>query len=157
MNQWDPFPDYEPKRTPDTIEDYIGHWAHASGVDATHVLGKIPEAKLKNLSRALATFEEYQGKAVENPGKMERGNPILGADPEEYIPSEPELVVSEVGQVILSIIDSVSKEELLAYMKHESIPSQEISFTQVTFRHADVMGSGRFFYAGKGPTRTITL
>ena len=60
MDERNPFPDYHPKRTPDTINDYIGPHSYMTGDDAISILGKIPEAKLENLPAALAMFKEFE-------------------------------------------------------------------------------------------------
>ena len=148
--QEDLFPDYVPKRTPDTINDYISHWAYTSGHKPEEVLSRVPEPSLENLKDAIATFHEYRDKARKNPGKFVPGNMILGASPEECVPSVEALVVSEVGGVIKKIVGKTSKGDLAAYKKKHGIKNQKIVFVQVTFDHADIMGSGRFTYAYVG-------
>ncbi len=155
--QEDLFPDYEPKRTPDTIMDYIYHWGYASGHKPEDVLSHVPEATLEHLKDALATFNKYHAKAKENPGKFVPGNMILGANPEEYVPSLEALIVSEVGGVIKAIVSKTSKEALAAYKKKHGLKGQMIKFIQVTFDHADVMGSGRFTYAYVGQEITVEV
>jgi hypothetical protein len=151
------FPDYQPKRTPDTIHDYIGKWAYRSGKKPDDVLGKIPEATLENLATIVNLLATYKKAAAKNPGKVVPGNMILGADPEEYVPSEAELVVSELGQAIVSIVKKSKPGVIAERLKAVKLKSKEISFVPVIFTHADVMGSGRFFYARKGEPITVRL
>jgi len=149
------FPGYQPKKTPDTIHDYIGTWAHRSGKKPGDVLGKIPEATLDNLAAIVDLLAKYQEAAAKDPGKTVPGNMILGADPEEYVPSEAELVVSELGQAIASIVKRSKPSAIAERLKAAKAKSKDISCVPVVFTHVDVMGSGRFFYAHKGEPVTI--
>jgi hypothetical protein len=153
----DMFPDYQPKRTADTIRDYIGTWAGRSGKKPEDVLGKIPEPTLDNLTAIIDLLAKYKKAAVMDPGKTVPGNMILGADRDEYVPSEVELVVSELGQAIVSIVKKTKPGMIGERLKATKVKSKEISFVPVTFTHADVMGSGRFFYARKGEPITVKL
>ncbi|MEX2716704.1 MAG: hypothetical protein Q6353_014760 [Candidatus Sigynarchaeum springense] len=151
------FPGYQPKRTPDTIHDYIGTWTCKSGKNPDDVLGKIPEATLDNLAAMVDLLAKYQEAAAKDPGKTVPGNVILGADPEEYVPSEAELVVSELGQAIASIVKKSKPGTIAERLKAAKTKSKAITFVPVLFTHVDVMGSGRFFYARKGTRVTIAI
>jgi hypothetical protein len=153
----DMFPDYQPKRTPDTIHDYIGKWASRSGKKPADVLGKIPEATLDNLPAIVDLFVKYKKATAKDPGTMAPGNMILGADKEEYIPSESELVASELGMAIKTIINKFKPAEIAVRINASKAKMKEISFVPVTFTHVDVMGSGRFVYAHKGGAVTVRL
>jgi hypothetical protein len=153
------FPDYQPKRSLDTIHDYIGTWAHRSGISPAEVLGKIPQVTRESVNQAIELLVKFQAIAAKDPGKVEPGNMILGADREEYVPSEAELIVSELGKAIMPIVSgnqlpvSPSKGK---QSKKDQKGSKNITFMPITFRHVDVMGSGRFFYARKGAPVTFT-
>ncbi len=88
-------------------------------------------------------------------GKYEEGNIAIGADQFQYYPSEEELVVSELGKMILQLIESYSKQQLKTLKLRYKIEPQQIRFFEITFRHINVMGSGRFFYAEKAIMETI--
>ena len=88
-------------------------------------------------------------------GKYERGNIVIGANLDQYYPSEEELVVSELGKMILQLIESYSKQQLKTLKLRYNLKSQQIRFYEMSFRHVDVMGSGRFFYADKAAKETI--
>jgi hypothetical protein len=133
------FPDYKPKTSPDTVLDYRPQ----IGAE----LEKLPAAKLENLSRLLDLLEEYKQKSKQNPGRTEEGNVILGADPQEYVPSDDELVQSEIGKRIKQVVDAAAPGALKR-------KERQLEYGSITFRHVDVMGSGRFFYASS-PTKTI--
>ncbi len=151
------FPGYQPKRTPDTIHDYIGTWAHRSGKKPDDVLGKLPEAKLENLAAIVDLLVKYQQAAAKDPGKVVPGNMILGADPEEYVPSEAELVASELGKAIASIARGSKPGAIAGQLKPAKAKGRQVTFVPIDFTHADVMGSGRFFYARKGGPITVKL
>ena len=87
------------------------------------------------------------------PGHKVQGNVALGADPVEYSPSDEELLRSEVGKRIEQAVHASSYEMLAEILKSAGITAKEITFNEFTFRHVDVMGSGRFFYAS-GPKKS---
>ncbi|MFX1459470.1 MAG: hypothetical protein ACFFBT_08375 [Promethearchaeota archaeon] len=151
MKEKDLFPDYEPKTTPDTIEDYLRNPEN----EIFKILRKIGEPKLENLNQILNLFKKYQNKAKKNPGKFQDGRVGLGANLKQYTPSEEELIVSELGKMIKKIIEINSEKEINEYKKKEKKKSQIIEFTEIYFRHVDVMGSGRYFYAEKKDKKTI--
>ena len=145
MKEKDLFPDYEPKITPDTIEDYLRN----PESEVFKILGEIGGATLENLKQILTLFKKYQRKAKNNPGRFQDGRIGLGANLKQYTPSEEELIVSELGKMIKNIIEVYSEKEINEYKKGEKIKSQIIEFNEIYFRHVDVMGSGRYFYAEK--------
>ncbi len=55
--------------------------------------------------------------------------------------------------MIEKTVSSHSREEFEKVKKQEGIKSQKIEFNEIYFRHVDVMGSGRFFYAEKRPEK----
>ena len=149
MDEKNLFPDYEPKITPDTIEDYLGKPSKVY-----EILEEIGEPKIGNLNIILAKFNEYQKKAKKNVGKYEEGNIAIGADQFQYYPSEEELLVSELGKLIVQLSESYSKQQLKTLKLRYGIKTQQINFFEISFRHVDVMGSGRFFYANKATKET---
>ena len=144
------FPDYEPKITPDTIEDY-----QKKPSKVFEILGEIGVPHMSNLNSILSIFNKYQKKAKKNVGKYERGNVAIGAELDQYYPSEEELIVSELGKIIEQLIESYSKQQLKTLKLRHNISSQQIRFYEISFRHVDVMGSGRFFYAEKAALETL--
>jgi len=133
------FPDYKPKVSPDTVLDYRPQIAAE--------LDKLPAATPDNLPGLLELLEEYKQKSRENPGKTEEGNQILGADAQEYVPSDAELIQSEIGARINRVVAAAAPGSLKR-------KERQVEYGAITFRHVDVMGSGRFFYASS-PTKTI--
>ncbi|NHJ21138.1 MAG: hypothetical protein EAX91_09360 [Candidatus Lokiarchaeota archaeon] len=144
------FPDYEPKTTPDTIEDYLGKPNRVY-----EILGEIGEPHISKLNNILKLFDKYKKKAKKKVGKYEKGNVAIGADPDQYYPSEEELLVSELGKMIVQLIESYTKQQLKTLKLRYNIRSQQVNFFEISFRHVDVMGSGRFFYAEKATKETI--
>ncbi len=132
------FPDYQPKRTPDTVLDYL------PGLAAE--INRLPDPSPQNLADLIYVLEAYQAQARKNPGQWEEGNIILGAKPKEYRPSVPELLVAETGARIRSVLNNAPAAEIEQISDKEKIKTRQLKFKYFTFTHADVMGSGRFFY-----------
>jgi len=150
MDEKNLFPDYKPKITPDTIEDYL-----RKPNIVYKVLEEVGEPHISKLDQILALFNKYEKKAKKKVGKIEKGNVAIGADPDQYYPSNEELIVSELGKRIKQLIESYSQQQLKTLKLRYNIPSQHIRFFEITFRHVDLMGSGRFFYADKATKETI--
>jgi len=145
------FPDYEPKRTPDTIFDF--------GIPSDSKLNTIfeklevdkrdnfPIMELKQLKKALQIFREYENEAEKNPGGYRKGNLILGAPKKEYISSVAALIVSELGKLLRNLMKNIPSSQIQEYKEKNKISDQELIYNEIYFTHSDVMGSGRFFYA----------
>jgi len=132
------FPGYTPKLTQDSAKDFMPLIGEK--------IDNIPAALISNLPDLLDLFIKYRKYAEENPGHWENGNMILGAREKEYIPSEDEILLSETGNRIRKIINPESKKEIKRLLKGKHGELRELKYTMFTFTHADVMGSGRFFY-----------
>jgi hypothetical protein len=144
MSEKNLFPDYEPKITQDTIEDYL------RGASKVYdILAEVGEPSSGNLKRIVKYLKKYVKKAIKNPGGTRKGSIAIGADFNQYYPSEEELIASELGKMIEKIVNSHSREEFEKVKVQEGIKSQKIEFNEIYFRHVDIMGSGRFFYAEK--------
>ena len=124
-------PGYVAKDTPDTLLDYRPALAGA--------VAALPRA-LPALLRAHAAYAEA---AVASPGHWRDGAIMLGADPRDYVPSDAELMAAETGA------------RIAAAAHRTGIDGRALTYRRFSFRHVDVMGSGRYFYAS--PPRTITL
>lgn len=117
MNEKDLFPDYQPKRIPDTVYDYL----KIPDSFVFKILDEIGNPSLEKLKKILDYFHEYKTKAENNPGGYQEGNIAIGADPDQYYPSEEEILVSELGKMIDNIIESSSEKEINQIKKRESI------------------------------------
>ena len=148
MSEKNLFPDYEPKITPDTIKDYL-----RGPSNVYDILAEVGESSSGNLKKIVKYFKKYIKKAIKNPGGYQKGNIAIGADFSQFYPSEEELLASELGKMIEKIVNSQSREEFEKVKVLEGIKSQKIEFKEIYFRHVDVMGSGRFFYAEKRPEK----
>lgn len=148
MSEKNLFPDYEPKITSDTIEDYL------RGPSKVYdILAEVGEVSSRNLKRIVKYFKKYVKKAIIKPGGSRKGNIAIGADFNQYYPSEEELLASELGKMVEKIVNSHSREDFEKVKEQEGIKSQKIEFNEIYFRHVDVMGSGRYFYAEKRPEK----
>lgn len=128
------FPDYKPKDTADTVTDYRPGFAG--------LLGSLP-SDMPSLARA---FLDWKGKAAGAPGQMEDGAQQLGADAKEYKPSNEELMAAAAGDRLTAALhglDATAQTEINSIL---STPESR-AYKRFDFRHVDVMGSGRYFYA----------
>ncbi|MFT3723222.1 MAG: hypothetical protein QM773_06505 [Hyphomonadaceae bacterium] len=133
------FPGYTPKDTADTVLDYR---ATVSG----DINALPPVSDGAALARA---FIEWKAKAAALPGAYEQGAVQLGADPQEYRPSDAELVAAEAGDRLaaaLSGADEAARAGIAAVLGDK--PESRV-YRRFDYRHSDVMGSGRYFYASK--------
>jgi len=145
LNEKKLFSDYQSKTTPDTVHDYLRN----PDSFVFEILEEIGQPSLEKLKITIDYFIKYKNKAEQNPGGYQEGNIAIGADPDQYYPSEEEILASELGKMIKNIIDSKSKKIIDKIKKKDGIISQNLIFNEIYFRHIDVMGSGRFFYAEK--------
>ena len=145
MNEKDLFPDYQPKKTPDTVFDYLKY----PKTNIFKILDEIGHPNLEKLNLILSYFKKHKIEAKNNPGGFQKGNIAIGADLDQYYPSEEEILISELGKMLKNIVESNSKKEIKKIMLKEGVKSQKIEFSEIIFRHVDVMGSGRYFYADK--------
>jgi len=145
LNEKDLFPDYQPKKTPDTVHDYL----KSPKTNIFKILNELGQPSLEKLKKILTYFNKYKIEANRNPGGFQKGRIAIGADPDQYYPSEEEILVSELGKMLKNIVESNPKRALERIKLKERIESQKIQFYEIIFRHVDVMGSGRYFYADK--------
>jgi hypothetical protein len=134
------FPDYQAKTTPDTVLDYRGS-----------VSGDI--AALPPVSDAAglaAAFVSWKAKAAASPGAYEQGAVQLGADPQEYRPSDAELVAAEAGDRLAAALQGADETTKVAVTAALGAAPEARVYRRFDYRHSDVMGSGRYFYAS-GP------
>lgn len=141
------FPGYEPKTSPDTVTDY------RPALDAA--LGKLPTVEPEHLPVLVRLLEKVKTAAREHPGEWFDGHPGLGADPREYRPSDEELIAAEVGRRIESILAALPPGEARKILAAAGMEVESLEYQKFTFRHVDVMGSGRFFYAS--PPVKVTM
>ena len=149
MNEKNMFPDYRPKINPDSFEDYL-----KKPSKVYKILGEIGEPSINNLKTIVTNFLKHKDAAKNNLGGIQKGNVAIGADVDQYYPSEDELLVSELGKLIVQVTESYSRQQMKTLKLKHQIKSQKFTYHEITFRHVDVMGSGRFFYAEKAKAET---
>jgi len=132
------FPDYQPKDTPDNLVDFMPSTGEK--------VEQLPEASIENLPELIEIFDQYRKSVKKNPGKWIEGNVALGANPQEYQPTEEELLLAEVGDRIGHIVNTVNKSVIEQSLAEKNIRKRQIRYKRYSFIHMDVMGSGRFFY-----------
>ncbi|MEQ1608044.1 MAG: hypothetical protein ABL956_03595 [Hyphomonadaceae bacterium] len=138
---------YTAKTTPDTVLDY-----RASVAGDINALPPVSDAAV------LATaFADWRARAAASPGAQEQGAVQLGADPQEYRPSDAELVAAEAGDRLSAALqgaDDTTKAAVAAALG--DAPEARI-YRRFDYRHSDVMGSGRYFYASKPKEAALPL
>lgn len=91
-------------------------------------------------------YYEYSRRAKQNPGRWEKGRIEQGANPREYVPSDEELILAELGGQLLEAVENKGWGRMADELGAAGISLDEIRFTEFTFRYVDVMGTGRFHY-----------
>lgn len=142
----DRFSDYQPKLSDDTVLDYRPGLAGR--------IALLPPVTNETFTETIFTIRMRHLDALANPGHREDGNMPLGADEHEFVPSDEELLAAELGTRISAFVKDLSREEILGAWKGSHIHPPRVEYDQFTFRHVDVMGSGRFFYAS-APQRVV--
>ena len=134
------FPDYEPKLTDDTVLDYRP--SLAADIDA------LPDVTHESFTSVIYQIVQLALAAEANPGEWVDGNQPLGANEKEYVPSNEELLAAELGDRLFIFSESHTIDDIVQNAwKGSMIHPPNVSYTRFDFRHVDVMGSGRFFYA----------
>ena len=135
------------KDTPDTVTDY------RASVEGD--VGSLPP--VGNAPALAAAFVDWKTRAASNPGAYEQGQVQLGADPQEYRPSDAELVAAEAGDRLAAALqgaDDATKATVAATLG--DAPEARV-YRRFDYRHSDVMGSGRYFYASKPKEAALPL
>lgn len=140
---------FNPKMSPDTVADYRP--AVASRVS------RIPQADMETLPALVQLMRRLNRTAAKSPGRWVSGFAYLGANPREYRPSDAELVAGEVGDRIHGFVSKASLGQVVATLKRARVDLAPISYSSFQFRHADVMGTGRYFYASAPRLVTIAF
>ena len=71
------------------------------------------EPLLEKLYLIIKYFNKYKVAAEKNPRKYQPENIVIGADPNQYYPSEEVLLLSELGKMIKLIFNSNSIEKVV--------------------------------------------
>lgn len=108
-----------------------------------------------NLVALTRAYRDLRSRAAANPGRWEKGNIALGAEPREYVPSDDELLLADVGDSLVQLVERRGREKAIRELAAAGLPPDDIGFNSFAFRHADVMGTGRFYYAS--PPREVRL
>ncbi|MBD3319196.1 hypothetical protein GF342_04780 [Candidatus Woesearchaeota archaeon] len=138
-----PFPDYQPKTSQDTIEDVM---PEVGSPQLREQLASLTPATLDNAKELLELYLEYAQKAQQHPGETVQGNPILGAPEQHYKPSEEEVILSKVGMLLNDLKKNVPAPTLKKHFEEQGLVETIVHYPVFIVTHADVMGSGRFFY-----------
>ena len=130
--------EYRPKMSPDTVLDYRPA--------ITEQVAKLPPVAVAALPALVRTLERYQAVARRQPGQWTMGRVYLGANPREYWPSNAELLAAVVGNRIKKLLERASLGEIGRVLAEAGVKLAVITYNSFEYRHADVMGSRRYFY-----------
>ncbi len=129
---------YQPKSTLDLVTDY------RPGIRDR--LNDLPIGS-DDLVLVAKEFLTLADAAQDEPGDWYPGNVAQGAEPREYVPSDAELLAAELGEWLVQSIQRVGSAEAKGRLAAAGVVLDGITYKRFAFRHADVMGSGRYFYA----------
>ncbi len=130
--------EYRPKMTPDTVLDYRPAIAER--------VAKLPPVAVAALPALVRTLQQYKAVARRKPGQWTIGRIYLGANAREYWPSDAELLAAVVGNRIKKLLERASLGEIGRVLAEAGMKLAVITYNSFEYRHADVMGSRRYFY-----------
>ncbi len=106
-------------------------------------------------AQALATaYVDWRARAGATPGGFEEGQVPLGADPQEYRPSDAELVAAEAGERLAAALQGADEATKAAVA---AIVGEARTYRRFEFRRVDVAGSGRYYYASSPTDASLPL
>ncbi len=140
----DAFPDYQPLGRSATVTDYRP--SISGDISGLPSVGDVPA-----LARA---FADWRARATASPGAMEEGAIQLGADPQQYRPSDAELVAAEAGDRLAAALSGA--DDMMKASVSEIVGGAP-GYKRFDYRNVDVMGSGRFFYASPPKDASLPL
>lgn len=138
------FPDYTPLDRAATVTDY-----RSTVAGDIAVLPPVSDA-----AALAAAFADWRNRAAASPGAYEDGAIQLGADPQEYRPSDAELIAAEAGDRLSAALngaDAATRATVSAALGGDG------AYKRFDYRNVDVMGSGRYFYASAPKAAQLPL
>jgi hypothetical protein len=141
--------EFRPKLSPDTLLDYRPSLADR--------VAALPPAQISMLGDLITMLEALKERAQARPGAWRVGPVYLGANAQEYRPSDDELLAAELGDRIRRVVSVADPEDVAEAMRRAGIRATLIEYNRFEYRHADVMGSGRYFYASEPMATAIRL
>lgn len=101
-----------------------------------------------------AAFAEWRGKAAAAPGAYEAGQQQLGADAQEYRPSDAELVAAEAGDRLSAALQGADEATRTAVA---AAVGDNTSYRRFDYRRVEVAGSGRYVFASAPREASLPL
>lgn len=139
---------YQPKLAPDNVLDYRP--------SLRPQLAEIPPAEVGALPKLIDALNFYKARANRNPGQWRNGRIDLGANAKEYSPSNDELLAAVAGERIAEVAKTAVPTEIRNVLGDPPANSV-IEYIGFGFRHADVMGTGRYYYSSAPKTKRVVL
>lgn len=142
-----PYPGYTPLDRPVTVTDF------RAGVAGD--IGALPP--VGDAAALAAAFANWKARAAAAPGAFADGAVQLGADPQEYNPSDAELVAAEAGDRLAAALRGADETTKAAVAAALGDAPDAKSYRRFDYRNVDVMGSGRYFYASPPKDASLPL
>ncbi len=101
-----------------------------------------------------AAFAGWKARADSSPGAMEAGQIPLGANEQEYRPSDAELVAAEAGDRLSAALQGADADTRTAV---STALNGAVTYRRFDYRRVDVAGSGRFVYASNPKDAMLPL
>ena len=99
-------------------------------------------------------FADWRARAAAAPGAYEAGQVQLGADAQEYRPSDAELVAAEAGDRLSAALQGADEATRTAVA---TAIGDNRSYRRFDYRRVDLIGSGRYFYASAPREASLPL
>jgi len=132
---------YSEKKSVDTILDY-----RPALRERVSQLQAIDE---DSFTHAVSSLVFLTLEAKVKSGRWIKGKVALGAKPREFQPSDQELIAAEYGDRMQRFVASKDTIDLINAWEGEALLPFPIEYHRFHYRHVDVMGSGRYFYASE--------
>ncbi|MHA1536095.1 MAG: hypothetical protein ACTSUD_00945 [Alphaproteobacteria bacterium] len=141
--------EYRPKMSLDTVLDYRPAIAGR--------ISQLPPIAVAALPALVRSLESFKDLARRKPGQWTAGRVYLGANAREYWPSDAELLAAVVGNRIRKLLERASLGEIGRVLGEAGIKLAVITYNSFEYRHADVMGSRRYFYCSSPKPVSLSL
>ena len=108
-------------------------------------IDNLPDVTFDNLSALLSRLNSMDLRASKMPGAWVVGKLALGANEKEYAPSHAEIMAAALGDRIGAFVAATDRDVLARQWPVDR--DHSFHYNRFEIRHAEVMGSGRFFYS----------
>lgn len=118
-------------------------------------IDNLPEVTFDTLPELFDRLRCMNHRAGRQPGAWVDGKLARGAKAREYAPSHAEIMAAAFGDRIGALIAATGRDVLERQWPENR--DRSIHYSRFVIRHADVMGSGRFFYSSAPIPVTVEI